>query len=137
MPGTTNKDVPKKETAAEEFQTYKSSLPTQRLVTESGRVIHITAGKYITKDKEEIEYLNSLIKSGFSYISKGASITSEEADPMAALRAKIKAELLAEMQQEAPKLRDLGTDPKKRGINPASTATIEAVTAASKSGTAK
>ena len=83
------------EVKEEVFQFYKSTIDNQKIAMKSGKVLRITAGKYITKDPAEIEFLDYEISQGFPFLKKGEPVTSSDLDPMSALRKKIYAEILA------------------------------------------
>jgi len=98
------------------FQTYKSSLPNQKIAMPNGKMIRITSHQYITDMEDEIEFLDNEIKLGFPYLTKTGEMTSTELDPMSALRAKIIAEYEAD-KVPAPVLGDV----EKQTITPAHT----------------
>lgn len=120
------------------YQTYRSSLASQRIAMPNGKLITVTANQYITDDEAEIEFLDKEIKGGFPYMSKTGQITSEELDPMAVLRKKIIAEYLAEQKAglaaataavPSPTLGNSSTDK----VVPASTSDLGALAGASNS----
>ena len=116
-----------KTTEAKVYQVYKSTIANQRLITPTGRLIKIIGGQYITDNKEDIEFLDKEISSGFPYIKKEKEITSEDLDPMAVLRRQIREEVLAEQSST----RDLGNDPehKTKGVNTLNTDKLKAMAA--------
>lgn len=79
------------------YQTYKSGLENTKIIMQSGKVIHVRAHKYITCDAAEIEFLDNEIETGFPYLKKGEPVTTSDLDPMSALRKKIRAEVMAEI----------------------------------------
>ncbi len=96
---------PKEET----YQVYKSSLRNQRIAMPDGKLITITGGRYITKDENEIAFLDSEIENGFPYLAKSEAMTSADLDPMATLKRKIIAEYL-ENEQKTPQIGTVGVD---------------------------
>lgn len=120
------------------YQTYRSSLASQRIAMPNGKLITVTANQYITDDEAEIEFLDKEIKGGFPYMSKTGQVTSEELDPMAVLRKKIIAEYLTEQKAglaaataavPSPALGNSSTDK----VVPASTSDLGALAGASNS----
>jgi len=85
----------------DEYQVFTSPKLSFRMMTPKGRRIYFIAGKCITKVKEEIEYLDSEIEAGIRFITKGEAITSEDLDPMVALRKRIIKEYEAEKAASA------------------------------------
>jgi len=78
------------------FHVYKSSMQSHRTITPKGKNVIVLDYKVITKDPEVIEFLDSEIKAGSTYFSKQGTMTSEDLDPMAALKKKIIADFKAE-----------------------------------------
>ena len=122
------------ETIEETYQAYKSTIDNQKIAMPSGKLIKVTAGKYITKDPEEIEFLDHEISRGFPYLRKNGTVVTSDLDPMSALRKKLYAEFLEAQKQgliEVPKptLGDSGT----QAITPANSALLKALSADSSS----
>jgi len=86
-----------KEAAEETFQTYRSGLENQKIIMQSGKTIHVRQHKYITKNPEEIEFLDYEISQGFPGLTKGEPVTTSDLDPMAALKKRMRAEIMAEI----------------------------------------
>jgi hypothetical protein len=102
---------------------YKNRLPSCHYVFKDGSQATFVKGVYKTANSVEIEQLDKEVRSGHPHIfidkNEPAVISStDDADPMAALRAKIRAEILAE---NTP--RDLGNnlDPADKKLNVAGT----------------
>ena len=112
-------------TTEKKFQVYTSSMQAHKIVRKDGKVLNIVNGKYITSDEGDIEFLDAEIKAGFKYLTKGEPVTSEQADPMAALRAQIKREAVAEyLAKEQKELeQDMGSTAKEPA-KPASSAAL-------------
>ncbi len=79
------------------FNTYTSAKQSFVMTTHKGRKIQVLNFKYITDNKEEIEYLDSEIDAGFALLAKGEAVTAEDANPMEALRKSMRAEVLKEL----------------------------------------
>jgi len=87
------------------FQHYSCAKQTMRTFTDTGRAITFINFQFITDDEDLIEYLNTQIaKRALPGIAKGASMTSEEASPMSALKRRLRLEILAEQKAEAIKV---------------------------------
>ncbi len=112
--------------------------------------------KYITKDPEDIKYLDEEIAKGLVYIRKGDKVASAAADPMAALRKKIEEEAVAQYvkDQEAlakqaaengqvdisttvPKPKDSEAKTDEPAIRPASSTRLAGLSAGSNSSNSK
>ena len=78
-----------------EYQTYRSTLTSHKMVTPGGKVLQVIGNQFVTNNEDDIAFLDAEIKAGFPYLTKGDVVTSEELDPMVALRKKIIAEYLA------------------------------------------
>lgn len=92
------------------YQVYKSSLQSHTIIMPKGKQLRIFNYQYITDNEEEIEYLDYEISQGFIYLEKMDKVTSEDLDPMAALKRKIIADYEAEKAAAAAKVQnDLGT----------------------------
>ena len=118
----------------EEYQVYKSTIDNQKIVMQNGRVLRITGGKFITKDPDEIIFLNHEISQGFPYLHKGEVILTSDLDPMSALRKKFYAEFLVaqaagQLAAPAPVLGDSA----KQELTPANSSLVAALSAGSTS----
>jgi hypothetical protein len=110
------------------YQHYTSARVSVRLITHTGGRITFTGYEFITRDKSIIEYLDTEIANGLVGIIKGALLTSDEADPVAAMKRKHIAEYLAEEEKKkvnAAKgiIPDMGNNkaPGAASINPTNT----------------
>ncbi len=84
-----NEEVKSKDdTPAEQYQQYTSSRISTCLITPTGKRINFTNYEYYTKDPEIIAYLDNLIKARVRGFTKGAVVTAEDINPMAALKRK-------------------------------------------------
>lgn len=125
------KPAPKQ--AEKKFQHYGSGRSSTRVVTTTGRRIDFTNHQFITGDKDLIDFLNGEIDAGLHGITKGQLMTSEEANPMEALKASHFKEF-QEMQAEALKRQALGIErdmgatkaTSKMPLNPTSTKAVPA-----------
>ena len=86
-----------------EYQQYTSSRSSMKMITKKGVPITFINYQYITDNKECIEYLNAEIAAGLNLVEKGDLVSSEEADPMSALKKRHIEEYLAEQAIEAEK----------------------------------
>ena len=126
------------ETGAEaSFQSYRSARIATKIVTITGITVNFTNHQFITNNKEIIAYLDEAIKAGLSGITRGDVVTSEDLDPMVALRKKFYAEFReaeakreAELQDFSPAEGSPESSAKKIGMT--SSATIVNAVAATK-----
>jgi hypothetical protein len=88
-------------TESPKFQHYISARPTMRMITPKGKPITFIGNTFITDDPEVIEYLDTELRNKALGITKGELMTAEEADPMAALKARIIAEHEEKKEKEA------------------------------------
>ena len=123
----------------QKYQQYTSSRQSMKMITTKGRKIIFVGYKYMTCEKEIIDYLDHEIANGLKVVTKGELLTSKEADPMEALKTKHIKEYLAKEQQELTdialgKTKDMGNTKSKEaiagGANPTSS---KGVTNAAKS----
>lgn len=103
------------------FQHYKSSRQAMKMISKTGRKIIFVNYQYMTCEKDIIEYLNEEIELGLNVITKGELLTSEEADPMAALKRKHIAEYLAKKAEELKNValgvsKDMGSTKSKEAL---------------------
>lgn len=110
------------------YQHYSSSRVAIKLITDKGKKITFTDYQFITADQDIIDYLDTEIKSGMNVVTKGKAMTSEEADPMAALKRRHIAEYLETQETQAKadalgELRNMGSteEGSKAKIKPMST----------------
>lgn len=97
-------------TAATQLHVFRSSIKSIQVVTGSGRKILFVNGIFYTKHPEEIEFLNSMVQDNRGiYVDAGRAVIDEgDLDPMATLKAKLRQELLAEMQVQLNPENDRG-----------------------------
>lgn len=109
---------------------YHSATKSMQMVTPRGKLITFISGKHYTDDEEVIQFLNEVVtqKRGVSVNPAQLTIPAEERDPMTALRNKLRAELLAEMQEQLNPNKDGGTTV-QGPLNATSTRDIAAVAA--------
>jgi hypothetical protein len=110
----------------QEFQQYKSARPAVRFVTSVGLRITFTNFQFLTQNPDAIDYLDLEIARGLQGITKGEVLTTSDLDPMQSMRKKVRAELLAELEEQAKneaagKSKDMGSTENKAQISPAST----------------
>jgi hypothetical protein len=91
-----------------QFNTYISSMQSHKIVTETGKCLHVIGGKLLTDNESDIAFLDDQIAKGFPFLRKGDVVTTSDLDPMASLRKKIIAEYLAS-QPVVPAERDMGS----------------------------
>lgn len=120
-----------------QLHVYKNYLPSCHYVFKDGSQATFVAGEFKTANPYEIEQLDAEVRRGHPHIyidkTKPAVVSAKlDADPMAALREKIRAEILAE---QAP--RNLGTnqDTASKLLQPAGTDKIAAAVAGGMSAT--
>ena len=120
-------------TPAPTFVVFRCSHGSSSTFLPNGKRITFIAGKYATKDAEEIAFLDSLAAHSYE-IRRGTAedaIGLTEGDPLAQLKAKFFAEFMADKERITAELtqgKDLGesvTGP----VNAGSTKSIQAVTA--------
>jgi len=91
--------VETKAVSEKRYNVFYHTSASCRMITETGRIISFVDHRYITDQEEEVEYLQLVMKSPRSCIStkEGAeTMTSDELDPMKALKKKFIAEYLEE-----------------------------------------
>lgn len=109
---------------AQQFQHYKSSRNSTRMITSSGKKIAFCNFALYTQDEDIIDYLDHEIKQNkLLGITKGALMSVEDKDPMAALKSQHIAEYL---ETEAKKASDakLGKTVNMGNTKPAGAAKI-------------
>ena len=72
-----------------QYQHYKSSRPSMRMITTEGKNISFTGYEFLTQDEDIIEYLDYELSKGLPGITKGELMTLSDKDPMEALKRKI------------------------------------------------
>lgn len=117
-------------TAATKIHVFHSAIKSIQAVTGSGRKIVFVNGIFYTKNQEEIEFLSALAQEnrGIYINSELAVIDEGDLDPMATLKAKLRQELMAEMQAQLNPENDRGKSV-QGPLNAASTQDIAPVAA--------
>jgi hypothetical protein len=120
---------------------FKSTLPSVNYIFGNGKPAVFQQGRYLTDQEEEVATLQYEIKKGHPHIFQDPAeltVESDMLDPMVALKAKVREQVLAELAEEAARAidpkRDMGTSNQSQ-VKPASTKDI-AVAAAGGSGAA-
>ena len=89
-PKTEKPNLPEAQDAKEaQYQHYKSSRPSMRMITTEGKNISFTGYEFLTQDEDIIEYLDYELSKGLPGITKGELMTLSDKDPMEALKRKI------------------------------------------------
>lgn len=117
-----------------ELSVFKSRAPTMGYVFKSGKVVHFMGGMYATASKSEIEELTTECENGHPnfYIDPSQkTLDSEALDPIAVLRATIRAEEIAKLQAMGDPLRDMGSTPQGKLEGIANSHSINGLQAAS------
>lgn len=116
--------------AEEQFQEYKASRPSVRLITTGGIRITFTNFRLLTQSAAAIAYLDEEIKSGgLPGITKGELLTMADVNPMQTLRREVEAQVRAELKQEAAdavegKSKDMGSTEAAAKLNVATTKAV-------------
>jgi hypothetical protein len=128
LAGLKAKELAEQESASveQEFQQYKSAKSAVRFITREGLRLTFTKFQFLTQNQDAIDYLDEEIARGLQGVTKGAILTTSDLDPMQSMRKQVRAELLAELQQQAAdeaagKSKDMGETKNKAQISPAST----------------
>jgi hypothetical protein len=124
-------------TTVPEKRVYKSSLPYMKMIADDGAPIIFIRHTFITDSQKLINYLEAQIAAGITdvYIDPEESVYNPDVhDPIAALRFKIREELLAELREKDQIVhKDHGIVPTSP-LKPGSTTDIAPVTAGGLSG---
>lgn len=91
---------------------YYNTLGNCRYTFKSGKDLHFLGGKAHTNIQAEIDELNAEVEAGHPHIYVDADNLTEDmtkVDPMEAIKAKVREELLAEMAITLDKTNDRGT----------------------------
>lgn len=94
------------------YHQFFSTRPRISITMPSLKRIFFDGGIYITDKEDEIDFLNSQIEAGHQmiYVKKGAeTLTEEQRDPMAAIKAKIIADFQKQQEEQQKAGRDMGT----------------------------
>lgn len=114
------------------YNVYKSSMQAHKLIMPCGKVLHVTKGKFVTCNQDEIDYIEAEIKAGFKYLKKEGTTTSATTDPLAAMKEKLKEEAIREYlakeqaELDAPK-KEQKPEITESKISPANTSTLAAL----------
>tara|TARA_R110002153_G_scaffold241419_2_gene396500 strand:+ start:203 stop:649 length:447 start_codon:yes stop_codon:yes gene_type:complete len=113
----------------QQFQQYKSAKSAVRFVTHAGLRLTFTNFQFLTQSPDAIDYLDSEIARGLQGVTKGGILATSDLDPMQSMRKQARAELLAELEQEAKDeaeglSKNMGATQNKAQISPASTKTV-------------
>ena len=94
------------------LQVFKATLPSINYIFRNGKPAIFIQGKYATGVEAEVDELNDEISKGHPHIyvdKEEATVDSEMVDPIQALRAKIEAQIRAEMAAATDLSNDRGT----------------------------
>ena len=123
--------------SSQQFHQFFSARPKVSITMPNGNRIYFQAGNYVTDNEAEIEFLNEQIRSGHQmiYVQKGKeTVTQEQLDPLAAVKAKAIAEYLAKQSEQQSPVRDMGnTSNSGAGMDVATSKSIASITVGSKS----
>jgi hypothetical protein len=117
-----------------ELSVFKSRAPTMGYVFKTGKVVHFMGGIYATSSKAEIEELTTECENGhpnFYIDPTQKTLDSEMLDPIAVLRATIRAEEVAKLRAMGDPLRDMGSTPQGKLEGIANSHSINGLQAAS------
>lgn len=120
----------------QQFHQYFSSRPKISIITNGGNRISFVGGQYVTDVADEIEFLDAQVKAGHPmiFVQKGKeTVTKEQLDPLAAIKAKAIAEYLEQQDKQQNPSRDMGnTASTGAGVDVATTKSIASITVGSK-----
>lgn len=120
-----------------ELTLFKSRANVMGYVFKTGKSVHFMNGCYATSSEDEIEELTKECKNGHPefYVDQNQlTIDSEQMDPMAVLRAKIREEERAKLLAATNINRDMGsTDQNAKLAGIATSATVQGLIADSES----
>lgn len=132
LPTTTNQGVTPQETPKK--RVYKSVASSMQMITTGGKRILFVSNRHITADEDVINYLDKEIRNGCKdvFIDTGEMYYDPKLhDPIAALRHKLREEILEEMKKvSGDPGRDMGNSIADK-FTPANTQTIASVAAGS------
>lgn len=116
-------------TESKTYTKFSSTRQATRMFTSSGIRISFVNHQLITDNEAIIEYLRAEIKLGNRFISEVGEVTSEDLDPMVALRKQFYAEFQAEQEAKqaaiaAGKLPDMGKTEGASALNVAGSNTV-------------
>jgi len=99
-------------------QVFKSTLPAIRYIFKNGKEAAFIAGEFLTEIAEEIDQLECEIKCGHPHIFRDTDklAVDTEADPLAEIKNKIRAELLAEQEAAVRNMGETDAKPTLQGI---------------------
>ena len=84
-----------------QYQTYFHSMSSSKMLTDKGTPIIFQEHKCYTDVQEVMDYLDKEIAGGLKLITKGELVTSEDLDPMAAIKKRVIAEYLKDQEKLA------------------------------------
>jgi hypothetical protein len=119
------------------FNQYFSTRPKLSITMPQGGRIYFVAGHYATDNEDEITFLDEQIRAKHPMIYVKATektVTSEQLDPMAAIRKKIIEEHEAKKAEQADPNRNMGSSIQDVSASITTTKTIAPIIAGSKSG---
>lgn len=129
------------------MQVFKSSIASVKYIFKNGKEAHFINGKFLTDIEDEIKQLRDEITSGHPHIYVDAKETEidTEADPLAALKEKLREQLLQEIAEKQAAALDPNNDMGNTGdavkdkltamkLNVATTRSIASAAAGSASG---
>lgn len=102
---------------------FHSNIPSMQVVTTQGKALVFVNGMYYAKEEEEIQFLNQMAKQNRGvYTNKDMlTIREDERDPMKVLEARMRAKIMAELQEQLDLQNDRGTTPGAPTLKAAST----------------
>lgn len=90
---------------------FHSNIPSMQVVTPRGKSLMFVNNIFYTKDEEEVEFLQGLVKLNRGVFTNKDMLTirEDERDPMKVLEAKMRAKIMAELQEQLSLQNDRGT----------------------------
>lgn len=122
------------ETTTPLLHLYLSNIPSCRYIFRSGKVANFVGGIYTTAIAAEITELDAEIAEGHPHLSIDVNrkvIAADELDPLAVLKKKLRAEILAEQEAAQKQQRDFGSSESPTGKGLQTSATLAPISAAS------
>lgn len=116
------------------FNVYYSTRPRISMAMKTGERICFNGGQYVTDKKDEIEFLDYEVARGndMIYVKKDQlTVTSDQLDPLAAIKQKAVEEYLAQQAAQQDPSRSMGTT--AQSVNIATSESIKAISAGSRS----
>ena len=102
---------------------FHSTIPSMQVVTPRGKALVFVNGMFYAKDEEDVEFLQAMAKQNRGvYTNKDMlTIREDERDPMKVLEARMRAKIMAELQEQLDLQNDRGTTQGASTLNAAST----------------